>query len=308
MATYIIGGSTITEDTGNVASAGNINVVNSANTYQIAGTSIFATANTWTSVQTTTTNIVLSSSGTAIEWTNGGVDSHTAIIVTNGSSSSPSTFQINNRSQDLTSYGTGTLLFGIEGGVSTFGNSFNLYENFGVVGGIICEIGNNGYWGLQIKNGSLNGQRFSVNTTYNTLDDSNGNNSLYGKTTTYNNISTVGSGLPAEYASTTTSAVAIGTTSTVIKTYTPTVAGQFLVVVSVEASTASTISSLTVTYTDGTSGTSTTQTLATSVAVALNTAVSFTALCNATTASAISVQATAAAASDLYASASILAL
>ena len=124
----------------------------------------------------------------------------------------------------------------------------------------------------------------------------------------YNNVNTVGLGLPAEYASTLTNAVAIGTTSTVIKTYTPTADGQFLVVVSVEASVASTISSLTVTYTDATSGVSTTQTLATSVAVALNNAVTFTALCNATTASAISVQATALAATDLYASATVFAL
>ena len=125
---------------------------------------------------------------------------------------------------------------------------------------------------------------------------------------TFASINTVGLGLPAEFASTLTSAVAIGTTSTVIKTYTPTADGQFLVVVSVEASVASTISSLTVTYTDATSGVSTTQTLATSVAVALNNAVTFTALCNATTASAISVQATAAAGTDLYASATVLAL
>ena len=129
-----------------------------------------------------------------------------------------------------------------------------------------------------------------------------------GLITTYGSIVTVGKGLPAEYASTLTTAVAIGTTSTVIKTYTPTADGQFLVVVSVEASVASTISSLTVTYTDGTSGKSTTQTLATSVAVALNSAVTFTALCNATTATAISVQATAAAGTDLYASATVLAL
>ena len=141
-----------------------------------------------------------------------------------------------------------------------------------------------------------------------TLAARNGNFNVSSTILTYNGVGTVGLGLPAEYASTLTTAVAIGTTSTVIKTYTPTADGQFLVVVSVEASVASTISSLTVTYTDGTSGKSTTQTLATSVAVALNNAVTFTALCNATTASAISVQATAAAATDLYASATVLAL
>ena len=126
--------------------------------------------------------------------------------------------------------------------------------------------------------------------------------------TTYKKIATVNGGVPAEYASTGTTAVSIGTASTVIKTYTPTANGQFLVKVSVEASVASTISTLTVTYTDVTSGAATTQTLATTVAVALHTAVTFTALCDASTATAISVQATALAATDLFASASIFAL
>lgn len=51
MTTYVIGGSTVTEDTGNVVAQGNVNV-NGGNTYQLNGTSIFATANTWTATQT----------------------------------------------------------------------------------------------------------------------------------------------------------------------------------------------------------------------------------------------------------------
>ena len=121
-----------------------------------------------------------------------------------------------------------------------------------------------------------------------------------------NSNTLVGHGVPGEYASTGITPVALSTVSTVIDTYTPTANGQFLVMVSVVGKTATTLTSLTVTYTDINTGVTTTQTLAAApagVAIGLNAAVTYSALCPATTASAISVQGTAALASDLYASA-----
>lgn len=118
----------------------------------------------------------------------------------------------------------------------------------------------------------------------------------------------VGYGMMSEYASTLSTAVALGTGSTTIKTFTPLANGQHWVVISVEASVATTLTTLTVTYTDVTSGATTTQTLATNQAIGLNAAVTFVALCNASTTSAITISATALATPDLYASASILAL
>ena len=126
-----------------------------------------------------------------------------------------------------------------------------------------------------------------------------------------NSNTLVGHGVPGEYASTGITPVALSTVSTVIDTYTPTANGQFLVMVSVVGKTATTLTSLTVTYTDINTGVTTTQTLAAApagVAIGLNAAVTYSALCPATTASAISVQGTAALASDLYASAAFFAL
>jgi len=125
----------------------------------------------------------------------------------------------------------------------------------------------------------------------------------------YNGISTVGNGVPSEYASTGTSAVNIQTTSTSIKTYTPITSGQFVVLVSVVAkTTGSALTSLTVTYTDVTTGVTATQTASPiGPSIPINNAYSYVFLCNASTASAISVQGTATAASDLYATANITA-
>jgi hypothetical protein len=122
-----------------------------------------------------------------------------------------------------------------------------------------------------------------------------------------NNIATTGVGVPAEYASTTTSAVALQTGSTSIKSYMPTANQQFLVVVSV-VSTASTITgTITATYADVTSGSSTTQS-ATIAALNANQGTTVVFLCNAKSGTAIAVTGTASTNSDLNASASIFAL
>jgi hypothetical protein len=127
----------------------------------------------------------------------------------------------------------------------------------------------------------------------------------------YNGISTVANGVPSEYASTSSAAVSLQTTSTSIKSYTPASAGQFLVLASAvcKGLGGTTLTSLTVTYTDYSTSTTATQTLASGVVMSVNTAITYEALCNATTASAISVQGSCATgANDIYVSASIFAL
>ena len=99
--------------------------------------------------------------------------------------------------------------------------------------------------------------------------------------------------------------IALGTTSTAILAYTPAVNGQYRVTVVIACKTAATLSTLTVTYTDGTTGATMTQTLASALACSANAGYTYVAICNATTASAVSVQGTASAGSDLYASATI---
>ena len=134
-----------------------------------------------------------------------------------------------------------------------------------------------------------------------------GSLALTGKISTYNNIATAGGGVPATYATTSTSPVVLVGATTIL-TYTPAAAGLFMVLVSVEASTATTLNSLTVTYTDQTSNAVTTQTLATSVVIGLNAAFTYCVLCSAKTSTAISVQGTPLVDSRLYASATISAV
>ena len=119
----------------------------------------------------------------------------------------------------------------------------------------------------------------------------------------FSQIGLVGLGLAPIYGS--AQGVAIGTSSTVISSFTPTATGTFRVTVVVEAKAAATLDSLTVTYTSSVTGATLTQTLASTVAFTANTGSSFTVLCYATTAAAVSVQATASLASDLYGTATI---
>lgn len=128
---------------------------------------------------------------------------------------------------------------------------------------------------------------------------------------TYNGIATVGGGIPAEYASTTTSPVTLTATSspgTTITTYTPTAAGLFMVVVTITPQTAfSKTGGVTVGYTDGTLGAAAlqTQTIASTASAVPQ---SFFFLCNATTATAITVAGFISTASDAVGSAAIFAL
>ena len=123
-----------------------------------------------------------------------------------------------------------------------------------------------------------------------------------------NGKATAGLGVPAEYASTLTTPVTLGASSTAITSYTPTAAGLFLVIVTVTPQTAfSKTGTITVTYTDGTLAASATQTqniASTASAVPQ----SFQFLCNATTASSIAVAGTISTANDAVASAAIFAL
>ena len=119
----------------------------------------------------------------------------------------------------------------------------------------------------------------------------------------FSQVGLVGLGLSPIYGS--AQGVAISTSSTVISSFTPTATGTYRVCVTIECKTASTLSTITVTYTGSATSASMTQTLATSVALTAGTAVTYIAECYATTATAVSVQATAAAASDLYGTATI---
>ena len=134
-----------------------------------------------------------------------------------------------------------------------------------------------------------------------------GNIYLGGLLTNYNAITTVGNGIPSEYASTLTTAISLGTTSTASQSYTPTIAGQFLVVVCVVSAASSITGTLTVTYTDPNVGGTATQSIAVA-AISAGAAETYTFLCNATTATAIAVAGTASTGSDLHATCTILAL
>ena len=81
----------------------------------------------------------------------------------------------------------------------------------------------------------------------NTLDDSLGNVSVYGKLTKYNNIATAAYGAPPIFGS--GANVSLGTTSTAVASYTPAATGMFRVIWFLRCVTAST-PTLTLTFTD----------------------------------------------------------
>ncbi len=119
----------------------------------------------------------------------------------------------------------------------------------------------------------------------------------------FSQIGLVGFGLAPIYGS--AQGVSIATAATIIATYTPTATGTFRVVVTVECKVAANLDTLTVSYTGAATALVMTQTLTPVISLTAGEAVSYVALCYATTATAIDVTASASAASDLFGTATI---
>ena len=136
------------------------------------------------------------------------------------------------------SYFGGNLVATLDGGNGlALQDVNNAYANaFVVLGSSGSQAPSSGYY---IACAGFNvGTSLTTNATITTASAGSASTALYignayilvngGVLSKYNAISLVNHGLPAEYASTGTTAVALGTVSTAITSYTPTVNGQFL--------------------------------------------------------------------------------
>jgi hypothetical protein len=253
MATYIIGGSTITEDTGNVASAGNINVVNSANSYQIAGTSIFAIANTWTNSQSigsdsiSGTKLIVTSVGTGNAGGQGYIQLGGAFF------SQPSYIQT------ITPNGTKVVMT-----ISTGYSSLSALNEMDMVVGTSNIV-----------------QLFATSMTI------NGSLVITKNVTTYNNITTKGFGVPAIYGLDNRTGIT-AVDASAITLYTTTAAGQLYRINARAFATAGTSATYVVKWTEG--GVANSQTLS---VTALDTEVSANFLVQPDASTAITAQITA---------------